>query len=267
MKHTGVIFKRILRDSRTAIIAWGIGLAVYAIFTVVIYPFVQDFKEINEMMKLPIMQAMLGDKAADVTSPGGFLGTYFFLMMPLITAVYSVLYGLGITAAEEDRGTLDVLLSYPLPRWQLILEKFAALVAALALMLAITLVGFVAGMIVTPSLEVNFGDLILAALNLLPINLVMAALTLLLSTILRSRGLVGGIVGTFVFGSYFVKTFSALVEDPLTNIRYASIFHYYGGSRMMLDGVDWGGALLLLVVTGALVALSLATFQRRDLGT
>ena len=95
MKNTGVIFKRVLKDSRTVILGWGIGLAAYAIFTVIIYPFVQDFEELNQMLEIPVMQAILGDKAADLTSPGGFLGNYFFLMMPLIMAVFGVFYGLG----------------------------------------------------------------------------------------------------------------------------------------------------------------------------
>ena len=268
MNNAGVIFKRALRDSRNTILGWGIGLAVYAIYVAVLYPFMQYFQELGQLLYYPLMKAFLGDlDVAEFTSPGGVLGSYFFLFAPLLLAILAVVYGLGITAAEEDRGTLDVLLSLPVPRWRLIVEKFAALIVILALILVITLVGFLIGLAVTPSLTINVGDVLLAVLNILPVTLFMTTLTLLLATVLRSRGTVGGIVAAIVVASYFLDTLSALMEEPLSNMRYASIFHYYRGGTVLLEGVDWGGFLLLTVGTAVLLGLSLLAFQRRDLGT
>jgi ABC-2 type transport system permease protein len=265
MNNTGVIFKRALRDSRSAMLWWGVGLAIYAFCIAIIYPFVQGFEGLNTLLENPVMKVILGEDVADLASPGGFLGNYFFLMMPLILAVYNVLYGLGVTAAEEDRGTLDVLLSRPVPRWRLIAEKFAALVVAQFVIVAITLVGFLLGMLLTPSLTVGLGDLILGVLNLLPVTLCITGLTVLLSTLLRSRPAVGGIVAAVLVASYFLNTLSGLMEAPLDNLRFASIFHYYNGGAVLLRGVDWGGFLLLAGIAVGLVALAMPFFQRRDL--
>ena len=265
---TGVVFRRTLRDSRRTIIGWGIGMAVYAMYVIVIFPTIGQFSEIGGILDNPLMKALLGNiDLAEFTSPGGVLGTYFFLFAPLVFAVLAVLYGLNITAGEEDRGTLDLLLSTPLKRWQLILEKFAALVVVLASILGFVLVGFLVGMIITPSLTVNVGDLLLGILNVFPVVLLMAVLTLLLSTVLHSRGTAGGIVAAVVTASYFIFTLSDLMAPPANNMRYASFFTYYGGSSVLIDGVNWGGFLLLTGLTVILLGVSLVTFQRRDIGT
>ena len=45
-------------------------------------------------------------------------------------------------------------------------------------------------MLLTPALTLNLGDLVLGVLNLLPVTLCITGLTVLLSTLLRSRGAV-----------------------------------------------------------------------------
>jgi ABC-2 type transport system permease protein len=266
MNNTGVIFKQALRDARRTIIGWGLGLATYVLFMVLIYPTMQNFQQLNDMLELPIFQAMVGTEFVDITSPSGYLGMYLFLYTPLLLAVFAILYGLGITAAEEDHGTLDVLLAAPIPRWQLIVEKFAAAIVIVLLILLSMLAAFVIGLLLTPALQVDWGTLILALVNALPITLLMVALTLLLSTIFRSRGLVGGILTVLIVASYFMWTLADLVTEPMTNMRYFSLFNYYNGATVLAEGVDWGGFALLSVVTAAVVGLSLLTFQRRDLG-
>lgn len=266
MANTGVIFRRAMRDSRMAIVWWGIGVGLYAFAIAVIYPYVQEFEGLNQLLENPVMQALLGDSVADLTSPAGYLGNYFFLMLPLILAVYTVLYGLGVTLGEEERGTLDVLLSRPVPRWSLIVEKCAALVVSMLLIVAITLLGFVIGLALTPDLEIALGDLALAVLNMLPVTLFITALTVLLSTLLRSRMAVGGLVAAFLVASYFLNTLTALMDEPLSNLRFASIFHYYNGASMLSRGVDWGGFLILSAAAVGMIVLSLPFFQRRDLG-
>jgi len=264
---TGVVFRRTLYDSRRTIIGWGIGMAVYGLYVIVIYPTIQGMTEISGLLDNPLIKAMLGDvNMADFTSPSGVLGTYFFLFAPLVFAVLAVLYGLNITSTEEDRGTLDLLLSTPLKRWQLILEKFAALVVVLAAILGFVLVGFLLGMLITPSLTIDVGSLLLGIVNVFPVVLLMAVLTLLLSTVLRSRGTAAGIVAAIVTASYFIFTLSDLMEPPASNIRYGSFFTYYGGSSVLINGVNWGNFLLLTVLTVVLLGVSLVTFQRRDIG-
>ncbi|MFN8374675.1 MAG: ABC transporter permease subunit [Anaerolineae bacterium] len=267
MNNTGVIFKRTLRDQRKTIIGWGIALAVYMLYVVVLYPTMQQLDYLNEIMQVPIFQALVGSEVTDFTSPGGFIGMYVFLYLPLILAVFAILFGMSITSSEEEQGTLDVLLAAPVPRSQLILEKLAAGTVALALILLGAFVGYLLGVVFTPSLQIDWGVLLLAFLNIIPVTLLMIALTLLLSTILRSRGLVGGIMTVFLVASYFIMTLGQMASEPISNMRYLSIFNYYGGASVITRGMDWGGFAFISVIVIATIALSLFTVQRRDLNT
>ncbi len=266
MNNTGLIFRRALRDSRGAIIGWGIGMAVFSFYVSIIFPFIQGFEEFNQLMENPIMQAFLGSAASFVT-PAGFLGVYFFTFAPLVLAVYGVMYGIGIVLAEEDQGTLDVLLSLPVPRWKLILERYVAFIVGVLLILAITLVGFFIGVILTPDLAIDLGAMLLGILNIFPVLLFITTLTLLLSTILRSRGTVGGIAAAVLVVSYFLNSLAEMMEAPLSNMRYGSIFYYYGGASVLVNGIEWGGFLLLTILTVFMFGLALFAFERRDLGT
>lgn len=266
MNNTGVIFRQALRDSRGSIIGWGIGMAVFSFYVSIIFPFIQGFQEFNDIMSNPIMQAFLGE-AADFASPAGFLGIYFFTFAPLMLAVYGIVYGMGITLAEEDKGILDVLLSMPVPRWRLIVERYLAFVVAVLIVLAIALGGFFAGMLFTPEITIDLGDMLLGVLNILPVLLFITTMTLLLATLLRSRGAVAGIATAVLVASYFLNSLTEMMQEPFSNLRYGSIFHWYGGGRVLVDGIDWGGFLLLSALTVIMFALSLFSFERRDLGT
>ena len=107
--------------------------------------------------------------------------------------------------------------------------------------------------------------LVVAVLNVLPVTLLIAALTLLLSVVLRSRNTAGGVVAALVAASYFMTTLGDMVDGPLGNIKYLSFFQYYDGTNVLTTGVNWAGFAGLLVMTGVLLALSVVFFQRRDL--
>ena len=265
MKTRGVIFKHVLQNARSTILGWGIGMAIFAFYVVAIYPFIQDFQNLDELLNNPVMQAIFGSDALDFASPGGYISYYYFVFGPLVLMVLAVLYGLGITAAEESQGTLDILLSLPVSRRGLILEKFAAFVVILAAVQVLTLAGFVVGMIFTPSLELSIGSLLLALFNMFPVLLFVTAITLLLSTTLRSRGAVGGAAAAVIVASYFINSFAEMMSAPASSIKYLSLFTYYGGTSVLLHGIDWGGFLILTMGTMLALGGAVFAFDRRDI--
>jgi ABC-2 type transport system permease protein len=124
MKNFGIIFNHTLRNSRQSIFWWAFGLAVFGFFVAVIFPMISEFEEINELMANPVFQVILGDiEELDMASPEGFLGIMFFAYSPIVLAVYAVLSGVSIIGADEGRGRLDLLLSTPVKRWQVIVER------------------------------------------------------------------------------------------------------------------------------------------------
>lgn len=269
MNNTGVIFRRALRDARTPVIAWGIGMALITMLVMVLYPTIQQFEGIAELMENPIFSAMLGEAAdaAAFTTPEGFTAVYVLTFTPLYLAAYLVWLGLGVTIREEDRGTVDVLLSLPIPRWQVIVEKAAAIVVILLVILLFVYGGALLSVVMIPELELAPLRLAEGVFNMLPVMLLITTITLFFSTVLRSGSMAAGITAAIIVISYFVNSLADVATEALGTVKYLSFFTYSRGLRVMLDGIIWGDVLVLLAVTAALFAASLWAYQRRDLYT
>lgn len=269
MNNTGVIFKRTLWDSRVGILAWGIGLGLLALAEILMFPTIREaFSGIADLLANPLYKAFLGEAAdaASFTTPAGFIAMYMLAFVPLYMAVYAVILGLGVTSGEEERGTIDILLGTPIPRWQIIVEKFVAIVVILALILLINGVLAAIGVLITPAMaDMTLMRLLEGSIAMLPVTLVMSAFALLCATLLPSRNLAAGITGAVIIASYFVTNLSTIAEAALGTVKQFSFYTYYSPLQIMQEGVVWPEFLILTVVAAVLVALSVFAFQRRDL--
>jgi hypothetical protein len=61
----------------------------------------------------------------------------YFAFMPLILSVFAVLAGGGLLVADEEKGTLDLVLAHPVRRTSLFIGRVAAFVVATLAVLAI----------------------------------------------------------------------------------------------------------------------------------
>jgi ABC-2 type transport system permease protein len=261
----GVIFRRALHDARVGIAGWGLMLGFFGFLVIALFPQIEGLLEaFGTLLDNPIIKPLIGD-VEQFASLEAFLGLKLFTMLPLMIGVYAVLFALGIVAGEEERGTLDILLSTPTTRTQLIVEKFAALVVAIMAMLALMLTGMLIGAATMADFPLTLAQLVGALVNVLPITLLMGALTLLLSTVLRSRNTAGAIAAGIIFGSYFVTTLAEMAGGTLEKVKYLSFYQYYNGGTIFLDGINWSSFVGLLLVGVALFVASLFFFQRRDL--
>ncbi len=264
---TGIIFRRTLRDARKGIIGWGLLLAGLGFMVVSVFPSIEGMLEaFGPLLENPLIKALVGN-IEDFTTLEGFLGVKLLALMPLVLGVYAVLFALGIVGTEEEQGTLDILLSTPAPRWRILVEKFAALVLAVLLILVIFLAGLLAGGLTLPDFPLSFWKLAGAVFNVLPSTLLMAALTLLLTTVLRGRNQAGAVAAGFIAASYFGLTLADMAGERFAAFKTLSFFNYYKGEGVLIHGIIWGDFVLLLAGAAVLFGLSLALFQRRDLGT
>ena len=125
----GSVFLETLKTTWKQMVYWGVGLAAMALLVVIMVPLfsMQDMRKLLESFP-PVILAMIGvggDLEIFATNEG-FVAIGFFGKSALIFAVYPVVMGMRITANEEDSGTMDVLLSLPIDRARVIVEKFLA---------------------------------------------------------------------------------------------------------------------------------------------
>ncbi len=131
------VFFKGLRDQRRALVGWSLGVAAYVAFLVPFYPTIKksavDLDTYLENLPEVLRTAFMGS-GGDYASPLGHLNTELFSwLVPLVFIVFGAGAGAGARALadEEETGTLGLLLSYPLSRRRLVLQKSAALAVAL----------------------------------------------------------------------------------------------------------------------------------------
>ena len=134
MTMAAELFRKTLREQRWALLGWSVRTGLHFAFPALFLPFHQP-RPANVLKVLdnlpPFIRNLIG-KNNFMATPEGFLNLQpFSILAPLLFIIFAIGKGGDATAGEEERGTLDLLLSHPLPRWRLVLEKFAAQAAAL----------------------------------------------------------------------------------------------------------------------------------------
>jgi ABC-2 type transport system permease protein len=200
----------------------------------------------------------------DLTSAAGYVGSSVYgLLAALLVAVFAIASGARAVAGDEEAGTLDLLLAYPVSRVRAALQRFAALAAALVLigaalwltMLAISAPADLAG--ITP------GEFAAATLQLVLFGACLGAVAFAVgaATGRRAPALAAG-AGVAVL-AYLASGALPQVEG-LSWTRNVSPWHWFLGGDPLVNGLQVGDSLLLLAVAAALVAYGTWAFGRRD---
>jgi ABC-2 type transport system permease protein len=269
---SGTIFMEAIRRNWRSILFWGGGIAFLGWLQIIILPDVDSLQQMADLMETlpPIFLEMFGGSTdpAFLSTPEGYLNLRYFSFVPLLLSAYAIASGLSVTANEEDQGILDMVLSLPVPRWRIIVERFLAYSLMIAGILLVSVVGLWLGTVMTPVFAISVTTLLAGTFNMLPIILAMMAFTVLAGTVLRRRGQAAAVATAFVVGTYFLDTLGKSASENIINqLSKLSIFSYYDSTSILQSGEPmWGNLALLLVVALVLWAGAVWFFQRRDVG-
>jgi ABC-2 type transport system permease protein len=261
------VFTKTIRDLRWPTFWVAIGMGGMTGYFALLFPTYSKLFDLNDMLaKMGPAAKMLGASVGDASTLVGFLHIELFSMiLPALMVTYAAGMASGFTAGEESRGTIDVLLSYPISRRRLVLEKSLAVligcIAAAVAVLALGLAGAAASATALP------WDRMAAALTMLVLlGLAFAAIALAFSAATGNRaGAIGLAVGLMVV-MYLVDALASIV-DGLGVIRPLSLFRYYMGGDPLRNGLSFPDAGVLIAVTVAFLGIALVVFERRDLAT
>ena len=259
------IFLKTLRDYRVAILGWGIGMGL-----VIVSP----MASVATLINTPQARAALATLATQFAwnadpiaadTVGGYatfkIGIFVFLIV-----VWPLLAGSRMLRGEEDRGSLDVLLSVPRTRARVALEKLAAMWIALLLIGAITgLIAYGGG--VAFKADFNLLGGLLFGLDLALIGAVFGAVALLISQFTHERGPAAGATGGLLVLFIVLDMVHRVIPNTEWISRLSPIY-YYNLSKPLIPshGASWGGMVVLLVLAAVLSAAAVWLFVRRDAG-
>jgi ABC-2 type transport system permease protein len=253
-----------VRMQLRGVLIWGAALGLYSAAMVASFTAIEgSATQLNQLMEAYPKGMMEAFGVTDLGDPANYMHSQVFGFAPLALSFFPILALANAIAGAEERGTIDVLLGNPLPRWQLVIGNVVA--TALSLLAICAVVGLLTwGTAVLVDVELSLRRVAEAVLNLWPICLVFGALALLCSALLHRRGLAIAIPAFLLFGMYLIDTVGRASED-LEDLRPVSAFYYYGSA--IENGIDWtdfGGIMLMALVLVLLAALG---FRRRDIYT
>ena len=122
------MFKREIKINLKSYIVWLLSLIVLFSIVYLVYPSIENNKEINEMLKAfpdELLQAFNMD-ISFIDTAYGWLKTEGFVFILLITGCFSGIMGSNIILKEESDKTIEYLYSLPVTRNKIIFNKILA---------------------------------------------------------------------------------------------------------------------------------------------
>ena len=250
-EHQGLLF------ATAALMFFMMGILIgpmYALLDDAMLSFMDNFPE--------VLLALFG--GGDMSTPEGFYQIETFGMMaPIAVMVVTVAIGARALAGEEQHRTMGLLLANPVKRSTVIYQKTITMVLY-GLAVGFSIFAGVAIGSLLGGLGMSIGNIAATSFLVTLVGLVFGALGLALSAATgRVNVAVYGTVGV----ALILYVLNALLpfNDSLVGYAKISPFYYYLTSDPLMNGMHWGHAAVLTVLTVILVALALVFFQRRDL--
>jgi ABC-2 type transport system permease protein len=262
----GELVRQTIRVEWKALLGWTLSTLALIVAIVAFFPAIKGNSALTGSFDdlPPSVQAAFG--IADLSSAAGYLqGQMFSTLAPLIFLSFAIGRGARAIAGEEERGTMDLLLSNPIRRSRVVLEKGAAILVQVTALAALVWLALVA---LGPPFElhVGAGNLAAATASVAALGALYGAIALCLSAATGRRALSLGITAGLAGAGYLYTAIAPFVS-ALSDHPGISPFQHGYGYDPVANGMQWGNFLALVVGAAVFVAGAVVLFDRRDVRT
>ena len=240
-------------DQRIALLVWTIGMAALAILFVALTRSI-----VTVLLSVPTLVPFLGNVIRQQVYPAA-LGYLWFGFAQLLFGAFAIVQ-VARWSAEDTDGRLEMILSEPISRAAVVVERVAVLIAGALLMAGVSAAALFYSSHAN-GIDLNGSRLVVASALLVPFALVFAGAGSLLAA-WNPRAAVG-LVGAVTLASYLDTELGPIFKLPLW-LQDLSAFKLFG--TPLLNGVDGRNLALLLLLACAGVGSSILLMQRRDVG-
>jgi len=226
-----------------------------------------SFKEVmQEMVSSGFAESFTAFRgAADMGSYVGFLNIEMYqIFWILILAMLIGFIAASIIAKEIEGKTIDLFMSNPVSRKQIIFEKYVGLIPFILIVNIVVLLT-VYGITIAIDEELNFAHLVVTHAISIPYFLSIAALGILISVLINDKMKASIVTIVIVIGMFLLESISLLIPD-YKDLGLVSLTHYYDPSTILLDGeIDGTGVIVLLAFAPLVLILAMIIFEHKDI--
>ena len=245
-----------------AILGWGFGLIIYgAIYISIFDGMFEQMTVFKDLSVYKIVGMQLG-------SVEGYIASVVLAYIAVLVGIYCIVTSTSTLAGEEDNGTLELIVTMPLSRWQILTAKAVALSVAVLIIMIIAAIGNAVLLeIIKFDTQINitpFG-LFVALISSLPLAVGLIMIGLFLGAILPNRRSAVVVMTVYFIASYFGENIAKMVQS-LEPVRYFSLFNYYNTTGTIFSaGPQISDILTLLGIAAVFFILALICFSRRNI--
>jgi ABC-2 type transport system permease protein len=259
----GELARQTIRIEWKALLGWTLSTLALIVAIAAFFPAIKGNSALTGSFDNlpPSVQAAFG--IADLSSAAGYLqGQMFSTLAPLIFLSFAIGRGARAIAGEEERGTMDLLLSNPIRRSRVVLEKGAAILVQL---LALGVIVWLSLVVFGPpfDLDVGVGNLAAATASVAALGGLYGAIALCLSGATGRRALSLGITAGLAGAGYLYTAVAPFVSSLRDHPGISPFQHGYGYDPVA-NGMQWGNFLALVIGAAVFVAAAVVLFDRRD---
>lgn len=258
------LMRRFLRESRRGLVGWSLGLVGICAVYLPLYPSMAgpELSAIMDQMPEALRAAMGMDGPLD--GVGYTHASIYGLIGTLLMIIAAVGWGARAVAGDEESGALELTLSYPVTRQQVVLERALALAVQTGVLAAAVTLAIIA--LSGPSeLGINPGNAVAAGVAFWVLGLVFGYVSLAAGALSGRRSVALGTGAGAAVAAYLAQTIGSQLEN-LEWLARLSPFRWAFGADPLRNGFDPAGLALLALLCLVLLGAGVFAISRRDVG-
>lgn len=256
-----------LREKRSGILTFSIFIFIFGIVMVAAYDSIGAELDLDELLEHypDIIMEFFGGSIESFGDFGGFFTLeYVTWVWFLIIPAYLAMVCSGLIAGEIENKTADTLLSYPISRRRVLLEKYAGVIVMVALVNFMGFLSSYAG-IAMYGIDYSIKWIGIVMIQATPFLLVWTAVFTFLSVLISDAKKASTYSIVLVFVAYFVDVLSRIWSEVSFLGRLSPMHYFDPGLVMSKKIVGWGDTALLMIVACVIIAAALYVFDRKDI--
>lgn len=228
------VVKHELRQGKTAFVIWTIAIAFLLSVCVLLFPEMKGEAEAvgDVFSSMGSFTAAFGMDRLDFGTLTGFYAVECGNVLGLGGAFFASLIGIAVLAKEEKGRTAEFLLTHPISRARVIMEKLAAVIAQIVVMNLVILGCSFLSMAVIGE-QIPWKEVLLMHFAYFLLQLELAGICFGISAFL-CRGSIG--IGLGLAALMYVLNLIANMTERAAFLKYITPFGYCEGADIVADG-------------------------------
>lgn len=266
------ILRKSMRDSRRTLFWLSFGFTLYTVFIMSFYPsMIEQSDQLEELMDsyppemMNMFMAGVDIEDFDFTNPAQYIqAEYITWIMLILGTMFTAQAFNGILNAERD-GTLDLMLSLPVTRRQIILARMANTIVSILIVLSVIFVSLAVVQSLYEEFHIPLIDLVTGIYGIFFLLMTQASLAYMVGSITPARQHWAGPVAlAYFFMAYILAGFANSV-DWIDTFSPLYLFKYFNFVDFVENGVNIGNTATLMMVTLVFCGVAVWAFERKEI--